>query len=751
MLQESLKPDSNIFNSLILYEKSYKTRVKNSQSSSLDIVCKDDKLKINKYSKSYDSKEGYRVDYQFPELKNYGRVKPVPYTGLSTFSAPLRGFLANGIYIDVDMVNCHPVIMNYYFQKWGIDNSVISEYVNNREDFLKTEKMHKKDFLSMINDSEDKNYSGNIKTLHNQIYELFLPKILKTYKEVKIDNRIFNPEGKIVAAFLQSIEFKILCELFIYCRGQNIFIDVLMHDGFFVRITETVNEKIIQDSYLDKFSNLIFDKFGIKMVFKIKEHDLSLVEKLSYNEPIVLTDSRIAEIILEEHSNEVFKFNGLLYFLWDYTWSCEPSNYDFVIEKWISQSCLNININSSDINLVKDQTSKWNLYIKQIKNMCWNLIEDKDKGYKLDSIKNIIPFKNGIYDFKSEKFTKYDESDEIYYFTSRLNNEIINTNNSKLIENMQKVKDIFIDLIGTEEELDEIMSFFCRALSGNIEDKQWLVITGERSSGKGLIQTAFSKSFSGTIGIVNSLELTMGKNTESAERRLGFLETFTKNLLNFSQEVSSNDNFDGTILKIICSGGDEVVARASYGKTFSKKIRGSYILMCQNLPDITPIDAKETLLMFNMPNKYVDKLPNDNRNCGFNYKLADNRIKSTFDSLEMQEAFIMFIFSYFKDYKPIYEILKENTIEDNIDNGKSDNDATLLYETFYERYNVTCDKKDTISSSILLNELGRECKSLNARKLKKFIESQKCTYKRTNGRTLYCGLVPKYKDDINYN
>lgn len=268
---------TNIFNTIILHEKIDKNRVKNLKGSSSDIVPLDEKKKLDKYTKQYTI-EGYRIDYQLPELKNYGRIKEVPYTGLGTFCQEVRGYLADGIYLDVDMVNCHPTIINGLFKKYGIDCSIINEYVSNRDNFLKSEKITKEDFLKIINTGKC-DCQGKMKKLHNQIYGVFLAKIISDRPDIKVKKDDYNKQGKIIANFLQDIEFKILSKLYNYCETEGIIIDVLMHDGFFVRITDKVNENVI-NGYLNKFNEIVNNSFDIDMKFKIKNHNKSLFEKI---------------------------------------------------------------------------------------------------------------------------------------------------------------------------------------------------------------------------------------------------------------------------------------------------------------------------------------------------------------------------------------------------------------------------------------------------------------------------------------
>ncbi|KAH9256147.1 hypothetical protein BASA81_005935 [Batrachochytrium salamandrivorans] len=178
-------------------------------------------------------------DYQLPELKNYGRVKEVPYTGLGTFCREVRGYLANGIYLDIDMVNCHPVVLFHLFKQEGLDTEIIGEYVNEREEFLKTEGITKVEFLKMIN-KEAYQGAGKVKKLHDQIYGAFLAKVMSDHPEIKVKRSDYNKKGQIIASYLQDIEFQMLSEIYKYGSNNGLLIDVLMHDGFFVRITDTI-------------------------------------------------------------------------------------------------------------------------------------------------------------------------------------------------------------------------------------------------------------------------------------------------------------------------------------------------------------------------------------------------------------------------------------------------------------------------------------------------------------------------------
>jgi hypothetical protein len=41
-------------------------------------------------------------------------------TGLQSFKKDIRKYLSNGVYTDIDIVNCHPVILEQLFEKYDI-------------------------------------------------------------------------------------------------------------------------------------------------------------------------------------------------------------------------------------------------------------------------------------------------------------------------------------------------------------------------------------------------------------------------------------------------------------------------------------------------------------------------------------------------------------------------------------------------------------------------------------------------------
>lgn len=116
----------------ILYEGVDPQRV--SQLIQNTNVSQEDKTLLKKYQKLYSPKEkGYKVEYE-QKLGSYGRRFAKKGLGLQPFAKKIRQSLVFDTHIDLDIVNCHLVLMEQYCQKNGIVCSCVSDYVSYRDE-----------------------------------------------------------------------------------------------------------------------------------------------------------------------------------------------------------------------------------------------------------------------------------------------------------------------------------------------------------------------------------------------------------------------------------------------------------------------------------------------------------------------------------------------------------------------------------------------------------------------------------------
>ena len=107
----------------------------------------------------------------------------------------LKKEIRNSINIkDIDMINAHPVILNYSCKKNDVDCNVLKNYIENRElilsSFSENRKIVKELFLSILNGGFKDIYSDNKQT--NNYLKLFEREIIRIQNYFYINDKRYN-------------------------------------------------------------------------------------------------------------------------------------------------------------------------------------------------------------------------------------------------------------------------------------------------------------------------------------------------------------------------------------------------------------------------------------------------------------------------------------------------------------------------------------------------------------------------------
>ena len=149
--------------------------------------------------------------------------------GLQNFQNDVRNYLADDLYMDIDMVNAHPTIL----LSLGVES--IRNYIENRKDVLAELEIDKKQFCKFLNKCVCS--IPKLKDLHAEIYGKLVPELKKKnrdlWKLVRTNNteNPYNLDGKFLSLYLQSVENNILQILVDCLKGLDITIGALIHDG----------------------------------------------------------------------------------------------------------------------------------------------------------------------------------------------------------------------------------------------------------------------------------------------------------------------------------------------------------------------------------------------------------------------------------------------------------------------------------------------------------------------------------------
>ena len=176
-------------------------------------------------------------------------------------------------------------------------------------------------------------------------------------------------------------------------------------------------------------------------------------------------------------------------------------------------------------------------------------------------------------------------------------------------ETMDKLKEIFTCL--DEPYRSYLLHLLSRAFGGHYSDKFWCILTGNRNSGKGLVQEV-CKLLGSYTSFINA-PVVAGETDQA--RVLGTYMNAGGDLhgIAFSNEASNTTRsvtkIDGEIVKKLCSGGDQQQARLLHKDSCPFTFTKIMILCFNSVPTVEPADALQNCHVFNMPYIYDNDNP----------------------------------------------------------------------------------------------------------------------------------------------
>jgi hypothetical protein len=247
------------------------------------LVKKDSKYEpltiLKKYLKK--SKKG-KINVKYIQKNNIGRYYAISGLSLGTMQKVFRHTIANEHYVDIDMVNAHPVILLHLCKKYNFNCDKLEKYIINREEILrsidKDRNNAKECIISLINNGslaykKLKKKTKYIRDLKDEIKMIRMEMVMKfsekfnNFKKQREDKGIeYNHDGSFISSILCDVENKILMTIYeFYQNPKNV---VLVYDG--LMIDKNINPDI---KNCEKY---IYKKLGIKLELKIKPFDKCL-------------------------------------------------------------------------------------------------------------------------------------------------------------------------------------------------------------------------------------------------------------------------------------------------------------------------------------------------------------------------------------------------------------------------------------------------------------------------------------------
>jgi len=598
--------------------------------------------------------------------------------GIQSLPRKLRHTICDGLYIDLDFKNCHPVILKTLCKTNYIECPHLINYIENREVLLtkwsKDLDVSKDDckqyFLAMLNGNKTVYDTDNwvdmmneFENIHKSISSLDVYKNI--YDEV-VKHNFDNIFAKTTNRVLCDIENKCLVELYTILKGKNmLYVDIegdihiicsLIFDGLQIPDNE-VNRSKTTPEWLVKYSAIIEANTGFYLDLSIKAFDDILHIPENYEddiiddeEIIVCNDGDAYNAIMSKYGNMMLKCNNVKYVKYGNIWTDNAAIVKSTIYNWVYNTPMKRENGDKYTYYNRDKTCI-NKCIDMVDNMGFKMVDDFISKNQLAS-KKYLPFKNGVYSFVEKKLFKYDEVS--VQFTEFINRDFPTYNKDSFDKLM---KYIIEPIYPDEEERKYFMYSLARILAGHYEDKKWFINKGSRNSGKGVITSLLQNAFDIYVGTFNANTFVSKKvETSDEDRNLMWAVCLRDKRLIISNEVDEKATLNGALIKKFSSGGDKIKGRVNHGLPFEFIPQFCMMFMCNDFKDPDPIDALENCVQFYCKSKFVNK---EELIEGQPFlKLKNDNVKSMIQENSIIDAFTLYILEHYANDMPMPESVK---------------------------------------------------------------------------------------------
>lgn len=407
------------------------------------IYYKTEKQQLEKYRDLITN--GYaHVKYERVLNMNCGRSNPKKALGLFSIRREIRHTLAKAYYVDIDIDNCHPVILNEILKQNGYNDEYLQSYIDNRQKWFDLINKHY-DIAKICNNDPIKMkeipktlfirimYGGGLKSWIEEFKikdiepfdELtdFIKSIKTTMKLIKDSNptlanliierkesqgkKDYNLDGSVCSYYLQSKESEILEAIFLYLKSKSLISNdsvILCADGLMIE------KKFYNPTLLNEFEQLVKKKFNINVKFSKKEMNQDYLEILNDNLNFIIYNQELTTGLLASHFKTMFGNQFMVYEdkLYNYNgtyWVHDSSKKNTSLLNFISSTYYNyllkysIKIKQSLFNKlqseenndikenIKSEISKLTIFETKINKMCNDIRQKKDLA---EDIKNYI-------------------------------------------------------------------------------------------------------------------------------------------------------------------------------------------------------------------------------------------------------------------------------------------------------------------------------------------------------------------------
>lgn len=577
------------------------------------------------------------------------------YCGNSVQSLPkvFRGFFMKHT-TDVDMKNAHPVILKYLCNKHHVRCPMLTEYIDNRDTILNDfgdRDAGKHAYLSTINDNKIQTKIKNkaLKQFDNEMKDIQkafanIPEYAEIRSTVPSDKK-YNWDGSHLNRILCMYENQILQEAMSGFAERSIQVQVPMFDGCMI------TGNYYEDNELLEFVRArVESKFpGLNMVWDYKPHNNTLVMPDDFVAPVTTDNKLYAQndlearnLVYEMIKNDIVFCKGSLYRKKpDHVWDNNENNIFESLIAFVME--LKIYKKSGDDSVEYSHTYSCARNIVSAIRSLVKAKADDDwlKRAQRSSLGKIL-FENGYYNFKTQKFYDFNDSDfdHSIVFMGKIYHsfEIFDEDDMGYMDDIENR--LFHKPLGKSVG-DYFILNIARGLAGDMM-KRIILGLGGTNTGKSVLTIAISMSFGDYFGSFNAENLAY-RNTGSDEAQImrPFMLLSEKRII-ISNELKTTSDLNGNMIKKISSGGDTIIGRNHCEAEREFIMKPLTICFANDMPKIKPYDdaVEGRINVVSYVKQYVDEPSNEfelKKDLGIEREMATLRFQRCFIGLLIRE------------------------------------------------------------------------------------------------------------------
>lgn len=694
-----------------------------------------------------------------------GRLYAKNGLSLQSFKKEIRHTLAKDLYIDIDIANCGPRILEQYCIVNDIECKYLTRYNNYREKWLK-----KICTVHDVNRDEAKNlmirltYLGSY-SFDDEIVEDKIPKVESFSKEMraiaskvcKIEKSLTksieaneskdNVKASVLSLTVQVIENNCIQSMRRFFNKKGYVTGVLCFDGIMVEKKDKLGlegEDDFNQQLLTECQDYVEEKIGYQIELNIKVMDHVL--ELPPVDEFVQDDKDVQEKLFILENPEYFKYcNKVLYVFNERTGTyddCDNSN-ESVLHYYIAKHAKYFKYetsNSPNYSSLKSYGRNVNLINRII---VFVKLEAHDPDWlerTAESSRGYLLFKDGIYNMMTDTFTKGFDSNIVFHC------RIPHKFPVKKANYINYANEISFQRLFNNS--GAILAAFSKALAGMSNTvKEFYICPGNANAGKSklinMMQEAFGSEYIGEFNAEN-LAYTdkMDSKDAGAKNRWIFLNRFKRIL--FSSEVSMNKTLDANYIKKIAGGGDKVIGR-TLGKE-EKSFKPHFLVFCMlnDVPKIEPMDDAmyNRLKYCEFPKVFSANPTNSNE------IPIDVDIESKICSKKFIAGFIHLVLDAFQNYlkngQPAFD---EKTKEEWMDGNEKNNGVEILINQHFTITKKPEDQVTVADMNAFKHKHKSEVGTMSPKRFKEILETLGLEQKRIGPKQTRTWIGIKVKTD----